>query len=358
MKVVHSDAHRRHEPAHEVQAGEVIGLYEVPARAEAIRAVLAADATFHLVDPETHGRAPIDAVHDPDLVRYLEHAWTDWVADGGPTTAIPDTFRHPGLRAGMGAGRPPVTGLGRLGYWSFDTATPMVEGTYGAARAAVDVALTATDLVLGGEPAAYALCRPPGHHAPRGAFGGYCFFNNVAVAAQHARHAGAARVAVLDVDYHHGNGTQQIFYERPDVAFVSLHADPDRAYPYVTGFADETGTGAGRGTTRNLLLPAGCDDVTYLGLLDAALEHVDRSAPDLVLVSLGVDTYGDDPIGDLSLTGAVYGPAGAAIGSLGRPTVVVQEGGYHLPTVGANVRSFLRGLMATPIRPAPPSAPG
>jgi acetoin utilization deacetylase AcuC-like enzyme len=192
--------------------------------------------------------------------------------------------------------------------------------------------------------AAYGLCRPPGHHAPRAAFGGYCFFNNAAVAAQAALDAGAARACVLDVDYHHGNGTQQVFYDRGDVLFVSLHADPDRAYPYFTGWPDETGTGRGSGCTRNHLLLAGCDDDTYLAVLERALGDVAEFDPELLVVSLGVDTVGTDPIGDLAVTPAAFEPAGALVAGLGRPTVVLQEGGYDLSVLGACVAGFLAGL--------------
>jgi acetoin utilization deacetylase AcuC-like enzyme len=287
---------------------------------------------------------PIHAVHDPGLVSFLERAWHDWAAEVPERReAIPDTFLNPALRAGMGPGHRPQGGVGRLGYYGFDTATVVVEGTYLAARAAVDVALTATDLVLAGENVAYALCRPPGHHAGRGVFGGYCYFNNAAIAAEHARRAGAGKVAVVDVDYHHGNGTQQIFYSRPDVLYASVHADPDRAYPFFTGWEDETGCGPGLGCNVNIVLPAGCDDAGLLAALDRVLPAVDAYAPDLVVVSLGLDTYEHDPLGDLAVSIDAYHPAGARLAALGRPLVVVQEGGYHLATLGRNVRAFLRG---------------
>jgi acetoin utilization deacetylase AcuC-like enzyme len=248
------------------------------------------------------------------------------------------------MREGMGAWRPPRTALGRIGYYGFDTATPLVAGTYGAARGAVDVALTTLDAVLAGAPAAYGLCRPPGHHAPRAAFGGYCFFNNAAIAAQAALDAGATRVCVLDVDYHHGNGTQQLFYDRGDVAFVSLHADPERAYPYFTGWPDERGTGRGAGATHNHLLEAGCDDATYLAVLGRALADIASFGPEVLVVSLGVDTVGTDPIGDLGVTPAMYEPAGRLVGGLGVPTVVLQEGGYDLDVIGPCVAGFLAGV--------------
>ncbi len=352
MQVVCSDAHLAHCPTHEVQGGRSIALHEVPVRAETIRHALRDAGGFVERAPTDHGLAPIEAVHDPDLVAYLAHAWQDWAAacadDEQRAEAIADTYRHAALREGMGPAHPPQSGLGRLGYWCFDTATPMVEGTYGAARSAVDIALTATDLVLsGGHRNAYALCRPPGHHAPRAGIGGYCFFNNAAIAAQHAITAGAARVTVLDVDYHHGNGTQQIFYGRGDVQYVSLHADPDRAYPYFTGFADETGADAGRGATVNVPLPAHCTDDRYLAALDQALDDVLTFDPDLLVVSLGLDTYHGDPIGDFSVTTPGLARCGERVGGAQLPTVVVHEGGYDVATLGANAVAWLSGLLRT-----------
>jgi acetoin utilization deacetylase AcuC-like enzyme len=248
----------------------------------------------------------------------------------------------------MGPSRAPTGAIARLSFYAFDTATVVVPGTYAAARAAADVALTATDLVLGGDAVAYALCRPPGHHAPRAAFGGYCFLNNAAIAAEHARHAGAERVAILDVDYHHGNGTQQIFYDRPDVLYVSLHADPDRAYPYFTGFADERGAGFGLRATFNFPLREGCDDTMFLAEVGRALDIVKGFDPDVVVVSLGVDTYGADPLSDLAVTSDVFHPTGLAVAGLDLPLVVVQEGGYAVDVMGRLVQQFLRGSARLP----------
>ena len=197
---------------------------------------------------------------------------------------------------------------------------------------------------MSGERAAYGLCRPPGHHAATGLYGGYCFFNNAAIAAHHIATTTASRVTVLDVDYHHGNGTQQIFYGRDDVQFVSLHGDPARAYPYHTGFADETGAGRGSGATLNVPLPARTDDVAYLGALERSLDAVDAFDPAVVIVSLGVDTFVDDPICDLSVTTDGFGRCGAAVAARGRPLVILQEGGYADAALGANVTAWLRGV--------------
>ena len=345
MRVVYSADHLRHEPRHELADGEALGIYEVPERAETIHRALRGDGGFAFEEPTAYGTDPITAVHDPAMLAYLEDAWRDWRELGQTADEIfPDTFSLPALRAGMGPGRAPRSPRARAGMWCFDTATPMVEGTYGAARSAVDVALTAVDRVLEGEDAVYALCRPPGHHAARAMFGGYCFFNNAAIAAEHLTRRTGEPVAILDVDYHHGNGTQQIFYARGDVLYVSLHGDPDRAYPYFSGFVEEIGAGAGEGANLNLPLRAGCSNEEYLMNLDRGLEAIDAFGGSALIVSLGIDTYGRDPICDLALTIEAYHEAGKRVAALGRRTAVLQEGGYFVPHLGQNVRNWLLGL--------------
>ena len=349
MRVVYSSDHLRHTPLHEYSDGVAIDNFEVPERAEAIRGALEGDSGFALEPQTEHGAGPIEAVHDPAMLAYLETVWERWRASGETgAEIIPDTFRLPAYREGMDEGRVPRTARASVGRWVFDSATPIVEGSYGAARAAVDVALTAGDLVLSGERSAYGLCRPPGHHAARAMFGGYCYFNNAAVVAQALLDATGGPVAILDVDYHHGNGTQQIFYGRGEVGYVSLHGDPDRAYPYFSGFADERGTGAGEGATLNLPLPAGCTDGEYLTELDRGLEAIAAARPAVVVVSLGIDTYGRDPICDLALTTEAYHAAGERVAALGLPVVVLQEGGYFVPHLGQNVRNWLLGLEGRP----------
>lgn len=345
MKVVYSLRHRAHHPEREFEDARFQEPFEHPGRAEIIRATLAADDRFEFVAPDDHGRTPIDAVHDPGLVNFLETAWARFQAAHGPVhDVVPDVFAHGAIREGMGAARKPTRIGAELGWWCYETTTPVTEGTYDAARSSVDVALTAADLVLGGEYVAYGLCRPPGHHASRSVYGGYCFFNNAAITAQHLRDAGLSRVAVLDVDYHHGNGTQQIFYDRDDVVFVSLHGDPERAYPYLTGHRDETGTGRGAGATLNLPLAAGCDDDAYVSALSSALEAIDAAAVDAVVVSLGLDTFVEDPISDLALTADGLERCGALVAEMGCPTVVLQEGGYASDALGENARRWLRGV--------------
>ncbi len=345
MKVVYTLRHRLHHPEQEIESGRVQEPFEHPGRAEMIRAALAADDTFEFVAPDEWGTEPIEAIHDPGLVRFLATAWQEY-QQSHPYThdVVPDVFALPAIRAGMEPGDEPADIGMRLGWWCFETTTPLTHGTFDAARSSVDVALTAADLVIGGEQVAYGLCRPPGHHAARAAYGGYCFFNNAAAVAHHIVSSTGGTVAVLDVDYHHGNGTQQIFYDRDDVQFVSLHGDPVRAYPYLTGFRDERGTGRGRGATSNYPLPDRTEDDAYLDALTAACADVAAFGADALVVSLGLDTYYDDPISDLAVTADGFERSGAVIRELGLPTVVLQEGGYATDELGENARRWLHGV--------------
>jgi acetoin utilization deacetylase AcuC-like enzyme len=340
MPVVAGDAHRAHDPPYEVNYGEVVRpVYERVERAERIRDALAA-AGHPLVEPVPHGRAPVLAVHEPALVEFLEGAWPAWRAAGGPEVLIPDTFANP--RMARGGGRDLGGGVGQPGRFCFDTATPLVAGSFAAAAAAADVALTAADLVAGGAPAAYALCRPPGHHAGPGYYGGFCLLNNAAIAARSLARRG--RVAVVDVDFHHGNGTQDVFWEDPGVLYVSLHGDPAGHYPHFTGAADEVGEGTGRGTTRNLPLPDRTGDDAYLEALAEALTLVAAFDPATLVVSAGFDTFEGDPIGAFQVTTGGFRRIGAALAGIGRPAVVVQEGGYAVDALGANAVALLDGM--------------
>jgi len=347
VKVVYTPAHFGHDPQVELETSTVHSPWEHVGRAEAIRETLLADGRFELIAPSEWGTAPIEAVHDGGLVRFLEEGWRLYsAAHPGVREVVPDVFYRPALRDKMSPGREPESIFGRVGYWCFETTTPLTEGTYGAARGAVDTGLTATSLVLGGESSAYGLCRPPGHHATSSLYGGYCFFNNAAIAANHAATTTGAKVTILDVDYHHGNGTQQIFYDRDDVQYVSLHGDPARAYPYSVGFADETGTGRGLGYNINHPLPQGADDDLFVNTLEVACEQIAAFGPSLLIVSLGLDTYITDPICDLAVTTQGMGRCGEVARQLALPTVVLQEGGYDVDALGANVHAWLLGLGA------------
>lgn len=345
MKVVFSADHRLQNPRSEIHLGTPIPTFERAARAENIRSELMKDSRFLFVDPFEHGRHPIERVHRAGMVDFLERAWIDMHDETDRDEFVPEVMLHAGLRENMPSVSPPRSASSAFGYWCYETATPIVSGTYRAARASVDVALTAGDIVLAGERSAYALCRPPGHHAARAVFGGFCYFNNAAIVADHLVRATGSKVAILDVDYHHGNGTQHIFYERDDVFFTSLHGDPTRAYPWFTGFPDETGAGRGKNTNYNVPLPAETSDETYLRRLDDACSKITRFGADILVVSLGVDTFWNDPISDFSLTTEGYAKCAELVRDSGLPMVVVQEGGYDIDAIGVNVRSWLTPLV-------------
>ena len=240
--------------------------------------------------------------------------------------------------------RRPNSITGKLGYYAMAGETSISHGTWEAAHAAADVALTGASQIKAGARAAFALCRPPGHHAARDLYGGYCFLNNAAIAAQYLRDTGAARVAILDVDFHHGNGTQDIFYDRPDVLYISLHGDPAEAFPYFSGFADETGTGVGAGFTLNLPLPPGTEFGAWQDALRAALLRIENFRADALVVSLGVDTFAEDPISFFRLQSADFSTYGRMIGACALPTLFVLEGGYAVGEIGVNVVNVLTGF--------------
>jgi acetoin utilization deacetylase AcuC-like enzyme len=345
--LVASDDHLAHDGLIELLGGREIPCYESPDRATAIRDALLATGRHVIVDPTEHGLDPIAAVHEMELIDMVEHVWADAVDAGHDPTRplIPDTFQLQAYRGAMTLDQLPPGRPDRLGAYCFDTATPIVEGTARAARAAVDIGLTALDEVLAGAPLAYGLCRPPGHHAGRNLIGGYCFFNTAAICAQALTARGAGRVAILDVDFHHGNGTQQIFWERNDVLYVSLHGEPATHYPYYSGFATERGGDAGGDATLNLPLPAGTDGTAYLAALDEALAAVRRFEPDgPLIVSLGFDTHEADPICDFALRTDDYAAIGARIADLGLPVVALQEGGYAIEALGPSAVAFLGAL--------------
>jgi acetoin utilization deacetylase AcuC-like enzyme len=340
MPVVWSDRHRLHDPGGEVWVGVRIPGTELPARADAIRATLS-EGGARFVEAEPHDDGALLAVHDAALVEYLSGAWREWEAAGltrdpGQDRVVPYVFAHAGL---TDAPAVPVAPSARAGYFAYDTMTLIGPGTWPAARAAIDAALTAADLVLGGAPAAYACCRPPGHHVTRASFGGSCYLNNTAAAAARLRAAIDGPVAVIDVDAHHGNGTQAIFYEDADVLVGSVHVDPGAGwFPHFLGFADETGGGA----NRNVPLAPGAGDEAWVAAV-RDLAGWARGARALV-VALGVDAAGGDPESPLEVSPAGFRAAGRELGALGVPTVVVQEGGYDLDTIGALVSEFLGGL--------------
>jgi acetoin utilization deacetylase AcuC-like enzyme len=334
MRVFFDPCQLAHAPALELHNGGFVPFAESATRAEAIRAAIG--PVEAVID---HGEAPLRAVHSDAYLAFLRSAHRDWRAAGRDGDAAgyawPVVRRRPLDLDRIDA---------RLGLHSFDASSPIAAGTWEAAYWSAQSALTALDAVLAGERAAFALCRPPGHHAGADYLGGYCYLNNAAIAAQAARAAGRARVAILDVDYHHGNGSQDIFYARGDVLFVSIHADPRMDYPYFWGHADETGEGAGEGATLNLPLPRGTGLGGYLPALDTALAKIADFAPELLVISYGADTFTDDPISHFTLQTADYAGIAARVAALGLPILVVMEGGYAVDALGANVAAFLEGV--------------
>ena len=348
--LIASDDHLAHAGLIELYAGQEIPCFESPERAIVIREALLATGDYALEPPMAHGQDPISAVHEVELIDLVEHVWADAIADGWDASRplVPDTFMLSGYVGPMPLESLPAARHLRLGAYCFDTATPIVAGTAAAARAAVDIALTAADRVLTGAPLAYGLCRPPGHHAGRNLIGGYCFFNNAAIVAECLVSRGASRVAILDVDFHHGNGTQQIFWQRPDVLYVSLHGDPGGIYPYFSGYATERGGEGAEGANLNLPLPPGTDGDRYLAALAEALEAIRAFDPDApVVLSLGFDTYHADPICNLALRTDDYARIGSRIAELGRPVIALQEGGYAVDALGANAVAFLGAMRGT-----------
>jgi acetoin utilization deacetylase AcuC-like enzyme len=337
MDIVFSPDHRLQHGRAELTDGRLVPVFEHPGRIDAILEELAGRGFAAPTLPLDRGLAPILAVHEPAYVAFLQEAWDQWVeAHGADGDALPLSWRAPGMRAD----REPARIDGRLGHWSFDAGTPITAGTWAAASAAARAADTARLRVTGGSRAAFALARPPGHHAGSRFYGGYCFLNGAAIAAQGFRDGGVARVAVLDVDYHHGNGTQQIFAGREDVFTASLHADPSYSFPFFLGHADETE----QGTHLNLPLPRGTDWARYAPALDSAIGRIAQFEPGALVLSLGVDTWDGDPICSFKLQTADYRRMGRRIGAMRLPTVIVMEGGYAVGSLGANVAEFLEGF--------------
>jgi len=346
LPVVWAEDSLAHVPGAEIWIGVPTPGTELPERATVIRdAVVAAGA--RIVPATAHDDTVLRRVHSDGLLRHLATVHAEWVERGyqqHQLNVVPYVFPTEAMLDGLPP-RDPYATHGRAGRYCYDTMTLVGEGTWRAARAAVDAARTAASLVAGGERAAYAICRPPGHHATRDAFGGSCYLNNAAVAVEALLASGLSRVAVVDIDAHHGNGTQALFYDRADVFYGSTHVDPGAGwFPHYAGYAEETGRGAGLGTNVNVPLAPGTGDDGWLAGLAGVCGAAASFGPDAVVVSLGVDAAVDDPESPLRVTQDGYRRSGALIRDLGVPVVAVHEGGYHLPTLGALVVATLTGL--------------
>ena len=343
MITFHNHLHTLHQGKLEMFRGELVPCFEVPARVEHVLAEIERRGLWPVRQPTSFDDSALHAIHTPRYLDFLAHAWDEWVAldpANAARDALPSLWPVRSFRSDV----LPANFTARMGLFSFDAGTPLMAGTWAAARSGADCALSAAQQVADGARAAFALTRPPGHHAGADFFGGYCFLNNAALAAQHLRDRGAARVAVLDIDYHHGNGTQAIFYARPDVLFTSIHGDPNTEYPFYLGYADERGEGAGLGCNQNLPLPRGTGFSVWRAALAQALQGIARFGADALVVSLGLDTFDGDPVAGFKLQSDDYLRVGADIAAAGLPTVFVFEGGYAVAEVGVNAVNVLAGF--------------
>ena len=342
MRIYINPEQAGHAPAYEFFRGERVPCFENPSRFAHVMQALQARG-WAVQAPDARCDEVLAQVHAPRYLDFLRTAWDQWLALDAANASVqpfPSVWPVRSLRSDV----EPANFVARLGLYSMDNGSPLAPGTWAAAKAGADAAASAAQALLAGERAAFCATRPPGHHAGPDFMGGYCFINNAAVAAQALRHGGAQRVAVLDVDYHHGNGTQAIFYDRADVLFVSLHGDPRTEYPFYLGHADETGAGEGAGFNLNLPLPSGSSTAQWFGALDVACARIAQHRPDALVVSLGLDTYAGDPISKFQLQQDDFARLGQRLQRLALPTAFVLEGGYAAAELGENAVRVLQGF--------------
>jgi acetoin utilization deacetylase AcuC-like enzyme len=341
MKIFYSPAHVKHNPPFEIlDGGEKSLSYEVPDRVENIVSLLRQKSWAEIIAPTQFGLDPILAVHDEGYLEFLQSAFRLWTAgekNFEHIALIPATFPPGGMR------RIPQSILGKAGYYMMDLSAPIGAETYPAALQSAYCGLSGAEALISRDRASVALCRPPGHHAGKANCGGYCYLNNSAIAAN--RLSLYSRVAILDIDYHAGNGTQEIFYEREDVFTISIHADPAEEYPYYAGYADEAGKGPGQGYHLNIPLPFGTGDVSYVEALQQAIAKIEYFNPGFLVVSAGMDIYKDDPLGKFKITQNGFHKIGSEIANLRKPTVIVMEGGYDLKKIGENFLTFIESFV-------------
>ncbi len=334
-----SPQHELHAPEYEFFRGERVPCFESPSRAAFVLQEVMARG-HEVRAPTVDSREVLMQIHAPRYLSFLETAWAQWINIDPANASLqpfPSVWPIRTLRSDL----EPVNFTARLGLYSMDNGSPLAAGTWAAAKAGADAVASAAGLLSTGKRAAFCATRPPGHHAGADFMGGYCFLNNAAVAAQAMRVGGCARVAILDVDYHHGNGTQSIFYDRADVLFVSIHGDPATEYPFYLGHADETGAGAGQGFNLNLPLPAGTSAENWFAALESACSRIQRHNADALVVSLGLDTFAGDPISTFALMADDFSVLGSRLKRLGLPTVFILEGGYAARELGVNAVNVL-----------------
>jgi len=339
MKTVYTKNHILRNSKTELFGGELVKPFERPERMEYILNEIKTRKLGAILDPVNFDMDIIYKIHDKKYVDFLNNAWNEWVALGFKGEAIPTVYPSRSMNSDV----VPTFIEGKLGYYCLANETSISEGTVEAAYESVKVALTAADM-LDEEKSVFALCRPPGHHASKDQYGGYCFFNNVAIAAEKLKEKGAKRIFILDIDFHHGNGTQAIFYDRSDVFFVSLHGDPKDAFPHFLGHADEKGSGEGVGYNCNYPMPPGTTYDVWTKSLDDSISKIQNFSPNALIVSLGVDTYENDPISFFKLKSDDFFDVGRKIASINLPTLFVMEGGYAIKEIGVNTVNTLKGF--------------
>ena len=339
MKTVYTKNHILRNSKTELFGGELVKPFERPERMEYILNEIKTRRLGAILDPVNFDMDIIYKIHDKKYVDFLNNAWNEWVALGFKGEAIPTVYPSRSMNSDV----VPTFIEGKLGYYCLANETSISEGTVEAAYESVKVALTAADM-LDEEKSVFALCRPPGHHASKDQYGGYCFFNNVAIAAEKLKEKGAKRIFILDIDFHHGNGTQAIFYDRSDVFFVSLHGDPKDAFPHFLGHADEKGSGEGVGYNCNYPMPPGTTYDVWTKSLDDSISKIQNFSPNALIVSLGVDTYENDPISFFKLKSDDFFDVGRKIASINLPTLFVMEGGYAIKEIGVNTVNTLKGF--------------
>ncbi len=344
MLIVYADQHYQQSPKLELAGGELVASFENPQRAEHVLSRLKQIGMLDFVLPEDFGLAVIEQIHCSHYIQFLQNAWEKWEAAGLKGEIIPLIWparEH----SGFVEGRIPQHILGQVGYYALGTDTNITMGTWKAAYHGAQAALTGADAIAKGQSqAAFVLARPPGHHAAHALYGGYCFLNNAGIAAQHLRNSGFSKVAILDVDYHHGNGTQDIFYQRNDVFFISIHGEPQNSFPYFWGYEDECGEAEGEGFNQNIPLPHGTGFSRWEKALQQSLERFAQWGADALVISLGVDTFEDDPISTFRLQTHDYITMGKDIAGLKCPTLFVMEGGYNIEALGINMVNVLQGF--------------
>ena len=343
MLTFYNELHAQHRGRHEFFRGALVPCFEKPERADAVLAELGRRGLGRIVTPHGVPLMSLERIHSPRYLHFLRTAWSDWLALD-PANAGRDAFPSVWPVRSLRHDIEPDNFTAKLGLYSMDSGTPLTAGTWTAAKTGADCAVNAAHALRLGERGAFVLSRPPGHHAGKDFFGGYCFLNNAALAAQHMLDDGARKVAILDIDYHHGNGTQSIFYDRSDVLFVSIHADPRSEYPFYLGHADERGDGAGHGFNMNLPLAPGSSVQAWFAALETACIRLASFGADALVVSLGVDTFAGDPLSRFALQSADYLKIGERLAYLNLPTAFIFEGGYAVKELGVNVVNVLEGF--------------